>query len=140
MWTFSHTETTTATPARLWEHYADPPSWPRWDPDTAEVTVDGPFSAGTTGTLKPIGGPRVHFELTEVTPQRSFTDVARLPLTRLTFAHDVEPHGRGARFTHTVTFDGPLAWLFRRVIGRGIAAGMPEAMSRLAALAAAGER
>lgn len=135
MWTFSHTETTAAAPAELWAHYADAVSWPAWDRETEAVTIDGPFAVGTTGTLKPVGGPRTRFVMTEVTPGRSFTDVARLPLARLTFGHRIEPHDGGSRFTHTVTFTGPLAWFFRRVIGRGIAAGLPEAMRRLAALA-----
>lgn len=137
MWTFSHTETTAAAAAALWSHYADPESWPTWDRETEAVTVDGPFAVGTTGTLKPVGGPLTRFVLTEVTPGESFTDVTRLPLARLTFGHRIEPHDGGSRFTHTVTFTGPLAWLFRRVIGKGIAAGLPEAMARLADTAAA---
>lgn len=137
MWTFSHTATTTAPPAALWARYADPASWPEWDHGAEAVTIDGPIAVGTTGTLKPVGGPLTRFVVTEVTPEASFTDVTRLPLARLTFSHLIEPYQGGSRFTHTVTFTGPLAWLFRRVIGKGIAADMPETMGRLAALAAA---
>lgn len=44
MWRFEHTEETTATREALWERYADPPGWPEWDQETAEVTLDGAFA------------------------------------------------------------------------------------------------
>ncbi len=135
MWTFENTETTRATPARLWSHYADPTRWPEWDHGTASVEVEGPMVAGTRGTLKPAKGPATRFTFTEVTPQLGFTDVSRLPLARLTFSHRIQPDDAGCRFTHRVTFDGPLAPLFARLIGRTIAGELPTAMRRLAELA-----
>lgn len=135
MWTFEHTELTSATPARLWAHYAEPTTWPEWDSETAGVTVQGPMAVGTRGTLKPAKGPATRFTFTEVTPEVGFTDVSRLPLARLTFAHHIEPTATGSRFTHRVTIAGPLSPLFSRVIGRKIAANLPTAMRTLARLA-----
>ncbi|MGQ0837251.1 SRPBCC family protein [Actinokineospora sp.] len=135
MWTFEHTETTSASPAQLWARYAEPATWPEWDHETATVTVDGPMAVGTRGTLKPVRGPATPFVFTEVTPAVGFTDVSRLPLARLTFSHVIEPTEAGSRFTHRVAISGLLGPVFARVIGRTIAAGLPTVMRELARLA-----
>lgn len=135
MWTFEHTELTSATPAQLWARYAEPTTWPEWDKETASVTVQGPFVVGTRGTLKPVKGPATPFAFTEVNPEVGFTDVSRLPLARLTFTHHIEPTATGSRFTHRVTITGPLSPLFARVIGKKVAASLPTAMRALARLA-----
>lgn len=135
MWQFEHSETTTASPEQLWAHYSDPVTWPRWDHGTAEVTIDGPMAAGTTGKLKPVKGPRARFVFTDVTPGVGFTDVTRLPLARLTFAHVIEPVSGSSRITHRVSLSGPLSPLFARVVGRTIAAELPSAMRALVRLA-----
>lgn len=137
MWMHQHTETTNATPSQLWACYAEPATWPEWDHETVSVTVRGPMVAGTRGVLKPVRGPATPFVFTEVTPGVSFTDVSRLPLARLTFAHSIEPTATGSRFTHRVTITGPLSPVFARIIGRTVAAGLPTAMRELARLAEA---
>jgi hypothetical protein len=135
MWEFKHTETTPATPAQLWGRYIDHASWPEWDTDTESVTLDGPFVAGTTGTIKPVGAPKAKFRVAEVTEDVSFIDVSKLPFAKMQFAHMIEPADGGTRFTHHVTISGPLSPLFGRVIGKKVAAGLPSAMRRLGELA-----
>lgn len=132
MWSFEHTETSTAGAARVWDQYADPSRWPEWDDGLKAVSFTGPFAVGSTGRLKPVGGPATTFRLTQVTPQASFTDVTRLPLARLTFSHRIEATPGGSRITHRVEFSGPLSPLFARLIGRSIAADLPETIQRLA--------
>jgi len=135
MWTFEHTETTTATPRQLWAHYADPTRWPRWDHEVTAVTVDGPMATGTRGTLKPRRGPKSSFIFSDVDPEVCFTDVSRLPLASLTFVHRIEPTETGCRFMHRVSISGPLSPLFARIIGRSLQAELPTAMRTLARLA-----
>ena len=132
MWTFEHTEQTGAGAERLWSHYADPASWPAWDSTLEAVSVQGPLVAGARGTLKPAGGPRLRFRVTELVAGRAFTTTARLPLARLHFTHRIEARATGAGFTHGVRIEGPLTPLFARVIGRGIAAELPATMRALA--------
>lgn len=135
MWTFEHTETTSATPAQVWACYAEPTTWPEWDHEIAAVTLGGPMAVGTRGTLKPVKGPATPFTFTAVTPEAGFTDVSRLPLARLTFSHHIEAMATGCRFTHSVEISGPLSPVFARVIGKKIAARLPAAMRALARLA-----
>lgn len=137
MWTCEHTETTTAPPSAVWARWADPATWPEWDPETTAARLDGPFEAGTSGSLTPAGGPAVRFVLTEVTPGASFADCAHLPLARVLFEHIVRADDTGSRFTHRVTVTGPLAPVVGRLLGRRIAAGLPHAMRCLARLAEA---
>jgi uncharacterized protein YndB with AHSA1/START domain len=135
-WTFEHTVTTTAAPEDAWAVLAAVAQWPAWDHEIERAELDGPLTAGATGTLKPAGGPTTHFTVTVADAPHRLTDVTRLPLARLTFDHHYSavPDG-GARLTHAVRIDGPLTPLFARVIGRKIVAGMPQAMAALAARA-----
>jgi hypothetical protein len=135
MWTFEHTETSSATPEQLWARYSQPATWPEWNQGMTEVAIDGPFATGTKGTLKPAHGPKTRFTLTDVEPLRIFTDVSALPMARLTFTHILEPAGAGVRFTHRATIRGTSSVLFARLIGKNIAANLPVSMRTLARLA-----
>ena len=135
MWTFEHTETSSATPEQLWARYSQPATWPEWNQGMTHVTLDGPFATGAKGTLKPAHGPKTRFTLTAVEPLRTFTDVSELPMARLTFSHVVEPVGAGVRFTHRATISGPSSMLLARLIGKNIEANLPGSMRTLAQLA-----
>ena len=136
MWTCEHAVTTNATPSQVWARYADPQTWPEWDAATERVTLYGPFAVGSRGTLKAVGGPTTRFTLTEVVPEVGFTNVARLPLARLVFRHQIEATATGSRLTHIATINGPLSLLLGRVIGTSLARDLPAAMNALARLAA----
>ena len=140
MWDFEHSETTSATAAQLWVHYADPAGWPRWDHEVKSVSMDGTMVTGAKGTLTPAHGPAMTITFTQVTPEVSFTDVSRLPLglATLTFGHRIIPTASGCQFVHHVSITGPLSPLLARTIGTGIATEMPRAMRSLATLAEAG--
>jgi hypothetical protein len=47
------------------------------------------------------------------------------------FEHELEPVGTETRVTHRVVFEGPLAWLFGRIIGRQIDRGMAGTLAGL---------
>ncbi len=130
---------TRARPEEVWKLWADAPGWSRWDEDVLWCRLDGPFAAGTRGEMKPRGGPRVKFQILDARPGHGFTDRSYLPLCKLDFSHRIEPAaGGGLRLTHQVCFSGPLAFLFGRVIGAKIRAGLPHAVEKLARLAEGG--
>jgi len=134
-WTIEHTEYTPASPESIWARWSDVTSWPVWDGGVEHVTLEGPFATGTKGTLKPTGGPKVRFELIEVRPAEGFADVTKLPLSRMRFEHSAVREGNRTRVTHSVTISGLTTPLFSRVIGRGIAKGLPETVKTLARVA-----
>jgi len=136
MWKTEATQLVRASAAAVWKVWSDVEHWSEWDDQVEWSKLDGPFAAGTRGKLKPKGGPATKFELLEVRPQQSFCDRSFLPLTHLDFAHRLEPVEGGVRITHTVTFSGPLSFLFSRIVGREkIKTALPRAMANLAARA-----
>lgn len=138
-WTFEHSEYTAASPESVWALWSDVTTWPVWDRGVERVALEGPFATGTNGTLKPTSGPQVRFELTDVRTAEGFADVTKLPLCRMRFEHSAFREGELTRVTHRVTIGGPATPLFSRVIGRGIAKGLPETVRTLARVAAARE-
>ena len=130
----------TAPPSAFFARWADTATWPEWNTDTEWVRLDGPFIQGTTGQLKPKGGPKVRFAI-ERLDTREFVDVSRLLGARLTFGHLVEPMpDGGCRVDVKVTMDGPLGWVWTKILGGGIAASVGSDLAGLAALAEADMR
>jgi len=136
-WQFSETVSTNATSDQIWALWEDAPNWPKWDSEIEWVKLDGSFTQGTRGSMKPSQGPKVAFELSEVTPGKSFSDTAQLPLTKMVFSHEYLPsESQGsAQIRHTVTMTGLLAPLFGRVIGSQIKQHLREAIENLSAQA-----
>ncbi len=137
-WTYSETVPTLASASQIWSRWQDAEQWPTWDCELDWVRLEGPFEAGTTGKMKPSAGPEVAFELSEVSPERSFSDIARLPLTKMVFLHEYLPLEKGgaAQIRHTVTMTGLLAPLFGKIIGSQIKAHLRSAMEALSIQAA----
>jgi uncharacterized protein YndB with AHSA1/START domain len=134
-WQTTASATTTAAPERVWALWSDVAAWNRWDHEVASSTLNGTFAEGTTGTLKPRGGPSTRFVMTDVRPMVSFSDRSLLPLATLDFHHTLSTTGGVTTIEHSVVMNGPLTPLFRRVIGTRIAKGLPIAVAALAALA-----
>jgi Polyketide cyclase / dehydrase and lipid transport len=132
--TYSHQLQTSASPAVLWRLYSDVSTWPRWDDAFDAVTLDGPFEAGSRGTLTVRGQEPVAFTIVEVVPERGFVDETDIPGGVIRFRHRIEPvDGSGVRLTHEVEIEAPAA--IAEQLGATITAGIPHTMAGLAALA-----
>ena len=123
--------TSSAPAAAFFAHWADMAAWPEWNLDTEWVRLHGPFAPGTTGRLKPKGGFAVPFRIERLTDDE-FVDVSRLPGARLTFAHRVTASPTGVRVDVRVDLTGPLAGIWRRIIGPGVSASLQPDLDRLA--------
>ena len=128
--------TSTAAPEAFFARWADTDTWPEWNTDTAWVRLDGPFATGSTGRLKPRGGPAVRFVLTSVIPGQELVDTSLLPGARLVFRHTVraDPSG-GCTVRVDVRLDGPLARVWNALLGKGFRASTQPDLDRLAAAA-----
>lgn len=131
-WTTEASAQTSATPERVWGLWSDVEGWSRWDPHVVQASLDGAFSLGSSGLIRPKGGPNLRFTLVEVTINRSFIDRCRLPLATIDFIHELTPTSSGTMITHRVVMSGPLTFVFRRLIGSGIERGLPAAVRSLA--------
>jgi hypothetical protein len=128
-------------PAAFFARWADMATWPEWNADTEWVRLDGPFATGSTGVLKPKGGPKTRFVISEVSGER-VTDVSMLVGARLTFDHRIRPTaGGGSEVQVTVSLTGPLAFLWNQILGKGIKKTLQRDLEALreAAEAKAGE-
>jgi hypothetical protein len=123
-------------PQAFFDRWADMATWPQWNTDTEWVRLDGPFRTGATGRLKPKGGPATRFVVTALVPGREFTDVSLLLGARLTFQHLVAVDAGGSTTVSVrVTLAGPLAFFWNAVLGKGIATGLGDDLTRLEAAA-----
>src|SRR6184192_4139170 len=120
---------TSASPAAVWRVWSDTTTWPQWNPDVQSMTLDGPFAAGTTGTMKTKQGTRA-VQLTEVVPGKSFRlETTVIPLTRFAFECKVSPGSAGTTtLSQAVVVGGPLGGM----MGKQIANTFPALLRGLA--------
>jgi len=132
--TSSHASSSAPTSA-FFERWADMATWTEWNQDTEWVRLDGPFAAGSTGVLKPKGGPKVPFVIEKLT-DREFVDVSKLFGARLTFAHTIteRPDG-GSEIDVTISMTGPLRALWMAILGKDIKAGAQADLDALVTVA-----
>ena len=129
---YSRTVTTTAGPAAVWALWSDSTTWPDWDPAVQQVTLDGPFEQGTTGTMTLTGPIDVPVSLEVVEPGRRYLDQLTMGELVIRIDHVVEPlDGGGAEVTVSTTIEGPGA----DDIGPMVTADAPVAMAALVATA-----
>lgn len=118
-------------PPEIYAIYRDVANWPAWDPDTRLARLHGPFALGTTGELVPAKGRPVVMQITALEPDRAFTVEARVPGFRMRFEHELTPVTEGTEVLHRVSFSGPLAFIFGRVVGEPLRRGLPATLAGL---------
>jgi len=129
MWIRSHSIVTKdATKEQMWKLFTDVNNWHKWDTEIDYAKMDGPFEKGNHFILKPKGGPKVKIELIETTPNRSFTDLTRFPLAKMTGEHRFEDTPEGLRITTTMKVEGILAFLWVKIVAQNIVDGLPAEM------------
>jgi hypothetical protein len=135
MWTTEVSRKTKATKEQIWILWADVPNWNIWDREVETSELFGKFKTGTKGILKPTGGPKIKFEMTECTNFKSFTDRSFLPLCKMDFIHILTETKDGLEITHKVVMTGFMTFFFSKMIGSNIKVGLPVAVEKLIELA-----
>ncbi|PIE83926.1 MAG: polyketide cyclase [Bacteroidia bacterium] len=120
-----------ASQERVFGFYADVPGWAKWDPSVKSATIQGAFASGAKGVLVPSSGPKANILFAEVVAPMSFTVVSRLPLCTMRFEHHLSSQEGMVKALHRVTFAGPLAPLFGRLIGGSIRRDLPVTLEGL---------
>ena len=135
MWTFEHSQTTSAGVAEVFALLSDVAGWPEWNAGVESVSLDGPFVAGTRGVMAMPGQEPLSFRLIWVDPQKGFEDETDLPdagvVVRVRHTIDVLPKG-GTGIIYRATIDGPAADEVGPEIGPAITADFPSVMAALA--------
>jgi hypothetical protein len=131
---------TTASPQAAWKLWSDVTTWPAWNPDVQSMILNGPFAAGTTGTMKTKQGTRA-VQLTDVVPGKSFRlETTVIPLTRFAFECKVAagPSGK-TTLSQGIQVGGPLGGVVGGMMGRQVADTFPALLQGLARKAEASE-
>jgi hypothetical protein len=135
-WETTSTLEAEVVPAAVWEKaYRDADAWPRWNAEIKSARLDGPLASGAEARIVFRTGLRLRFRVVEFEGGRLFTDEARLPGARMGHRHLVEPAGAGTRLMNTIYIDGPLAGLWRRVLGPRATRTLPDAQHAVVDLA-----
>jgi len=136
-WETTSTHEGAASTGDVWEKaYADATAWPHWNEELKSAELDGPLSLGASARIAFKTGLRLRFEVVEFEPGRLFTDEARLPGARMGHRHLVEPTADGgSRLVNTIYIEGPLAPLWRRVMGSRAERSLPAAQRQVIELA-----
>ena len=109
-------------------------NWPKWDLDLVATELDGAvLRAGSRFSITPKGTKAVAMTVEAIESPALFIDRATLPLGCIRGVHRLEAVPGGTRLIHEVSTSGALAWLWDRIITRGIGAGLAEQAARLAA-------
>jgi uncharacterized protein YndB with AHSA1/START domain len=130
---------TAASPQTVWKIWSDTSTWPEWNPDVQSMTLNGPFTAGTTGTMTTKQGTR-QIQLSEVVPGQSFRlETTVIPLTRFAFECRVAtgPAGK-TTISQGIRVGGPLGGLVGGMMGKQIADTFPALLQGLARKAETG--
>lgn len=137
-WETTASLATEAAPAAVWEKaYVDAAAWPVWNRELKRASLDGPLAEGAEAKIAFRTGLRLRFRVVEFEEGRLFTDESRLPGARMGHRHLIEPTATGSRLTNTIYIDGPLAGLWRRILGPAAARSLPGAQQAIADLATA---
>jgi Polyketide cyclase / dehydrase and lipid transport len=136
--TYGRSRSTLASPARVWSVWSDSNNWSRRNTGIRWCMLDGPLVSGAKATVETTQGSQHTVTFSDVEPPRHFTlSMDGPPLTTMRFLCEVRPDGRGSTLSQSVSFVGPLAFLFRPLLGAQLARNFVPVLDGLAAAAEA---
>ena len=116
---------------QAWKVWTDLNQWHTWQSDIEYAKLEGEFKVGNTFLLKPKGGPRVNIEIIKVEPNRQFTDLTRFPGAKMYGSHEFVIHGDELEIKTTMSIEGPLSFVWRKIVAEDVANGMMEQTDNL---------
>lgn len=116
---------------QVWKVWTDINQWHTWQSDIEYAKLEGEFKVGNTFLLKPKGGPKVNIEIIKVEPNRQFTDLTRFPGAKMYGSHEFVIHGEELEIKTTMSIEGPLSFVWRKIVAEDVANGMMEQTENL---------
>lgn len=133
---FSYTLETTANKETFWHVWTDVKNWPQWDTPLKEARLEGNLQQGATGKLTTQNGQVSSFKVSEFKLLQSYTFTTQLPGAKLVVRRYISNEsGNKFQFTHHVSFQGPLAFMFATLLGKGFMKALPPVMENLKRIA-----
>lgn len=132
MWSKTYSKKVTGLRAdQVWKVWTDLNQWHTWQSDIEYAKLEGEFKVGNTFFLKPKGSPKVKIEIIKVESNRQFTDLTRFPGARMYGSHEFLVHGDELEIKTTMSIEGPLSFLWRKIVAEDVANGMMEQTDNL---------
>jgi uncharacterized protein YndB with AHSA1/START domain len=132
MWETEHSIETSAAPEEIWRLWADVAGWPAWNGDIERIELEGPFEAGSTIRMTPIGQEPIELRLAETVEPERFVDEADLGEIVVRTIHRVQRLGDAhARVTYRTQITGPAADTVGPEIGPQISGDFPQTLAAL---------
>jgi hypothetical protein len=132
MWSKSYSKRVKGIDAeQIWKVWTDINQWQKWQDDIEYAKLDEEFQKGSIFLFKPKGGPKIKIELTEVKENSIFVDLTRFPLAKMYDSHEIIDHGDDLEIKTTIQIEGPLSFLWRKIVAEDVANGMEEQTEKL---------
>lgn len=110
MWTSEQSIETTASPEAIWRLWSDVAGWPEWNADIEHIEISGPFAAGSTISMTPVGQDPVELRIAEAVKPDLFVDEAEVANVVVRTVHRVERlDGDRNRIVYRMEINGPAA-------------------------------
>src|SRR5215211_5468559 len=132
MWEAEHSTETSATQREIWALWADVAGWSAWNADIEEIELTGPFAAGSTIRMTPIGQEPIGLRIAEAVEPELFVDEADLGEIVVRTIHRVEQlEDERARVTYRMEITGPAADTVGPQVGPEISSDFPQVLAAL---------
>lgn len=117
---FEDSVTINAPAERVWAIFSDVANWPEWTPtiESVERLDEGRIHLGARTRIRQPKLPVAVWEVTELVEGEYFEWVSRAPGIRTTGGHRVTQTPEGTVATATIVQEGPLGWIFGRLLAK----------------------
>lgn len=116
----------------LWDVWADVNCWSAWQDDIEYAKLTDEFKTGNHFLFKSKGAPKAFkLLLSDVQPLRQFTDVTHFFGATMHDDHELIERDEGVEIKTTINIEGPLAWVWRKIVAEGIVKSLPEQTDNL---------
>lgn len=137
-WEFEHSIVIGARKKTVWDIYSNIESWPLWDHEIEDISLNGEFREGVQGKIKMGGQDILNYKITFSDPNKGFSEEAVIDELKATvkFVHTFSdlPEGKTG-IIHHITVLCPGKEEMEENIGNSISSGVPKAMESLARMA-----
>jgi hypothetical protein len=132
MWTNEQTIETTASPETIWRLWSDVAGWPEWNADIEQIEISGPFAAGSTISMTPVGQDPIELRIAEAVEPDLFVDEAALADVVIRTIHRAERlEDNRTRVVYRMEISGPAADSVGPELGPQISGDFPQTLSAL---------
>jgi uncharacterized protein YndB with AHSA1/START domain len=132
MWTNEQTIETTASPETIWRLWYDVAGWPEWNADIEQIEISGPFAAGSTISMTPVGQDPIELRIVEAVEPDLFVDEAALADVVIRTIHRAERlEDNRTRVVYRMEISGPAADSVGPELGPQISGDFPQTLSAL---------